>query len=463
MDIDDVTMQNLILSHLVTDETYCRKVLPHLNRDYFSMEPEKIVFDIISNYIEKYGASPTQDSLKIDLKNKPGLNESTYKASDACLDTLIRDKSDRPWLVDATEKFCKKVALYNALIKASTIIEDNSGEMPDSIPSILSEALSVGFNNQVGHDYFKDRQSRYESYHAVEDKIPFDIDILNDITKGGISKKTITVILGGTGVGKTLIMCHQAASNLRDGKNVLYITMEMSQIRISERIDANMLDIRLDDLVDLLWEEYDEKIKSVNERTIGQLIVKEYPTAQAHSGHFRSLLKELKIKKNFTPDIIYIDYINICASSRVKAGSNSNSYTLVKSIAEELRGLAVEFDVALVTATQTTRSGLSNSDLELSDTSESVGLPYTADLMYAVITNEEFDKSGHYMIKQLKNRYSAPEVNRRFLVGVTKAKMKLHNVDQPKLATMGQAVIEKTQTKDGKLSSELQRKINRLT
>lgn len=422
----------MILDSLAFDEDYVRTVLPHLKPEYFSDDPERHVYQLIAQHFDKYGTLPSPSSLSIDLQAVDKINEVTFKKTQAIIDGLVKSDRDHKWMVDATEKFCKNRALYNALIEASKIMEDRTGKtMPDSIPDLLSNALAVGFDIRVGHDYVEDYAMRFDFYHAVEEKIPFSLEKFNFITKGGLSRKTLTVILAPTGVGKTLLMCSQAASNLMDGKNVLYITMEMAEERIAERIDANLLNTSIGELATLTREEYNRRVERVTSRTVGRLIIKEYPTASAHSGHFRALLKELRIKKNFVPDVIYIDYINICSSARVKPGTGVNSYTLVKSIAEELRGLAVENNVALVTATQTTRSGLSNSDIDMADTSESVGLPFTADLMYAVITNEELEKSGYLKIKQLKNRYDEIGKMRSFLIGVERSKMRIFDVNVP--------------------------------
>ena len=429
----------MILDSLAFDENYVRTTLPHLKPEYFSEEPERQVFNLISAHFEKYGTLPSPASLSIDLRGVDKLTDTVFRSAQAIIDGLSAGTRDPKWMIDATEKFCKHRAIFNALIEASKIMEDRSGKlMPDSIPELLSNALAVGFDTRVGHDYVEEYEHRFEYYHSKEEKIPFSIEKFNAITKGGVSRKTLTVILAGTGVGKTLLMCFQAAANLMDGENVQYITREMAEEKIAERIDANLLNTRIDELVTLTKEEYEKRVRRAMERTVGRLIIKEYPTASAHAGHFRALIKELRMKKNFIPDVIYVDYINICASSRIKQAAGVNSYTYVKAIAEELRGLAVENNVPLITATQTTRSGLGNSDVELSDTSESIGLPFTADLMYAVISNEELEKSNQLLIKQLKNRYDDPSKMRRFLVGVDRPKMRLYDVEESAQANIMQ-------------------------
>ena len=350
------------------------------------------------------------------------------------------------WLVDETEKLCKDKALYNAIMQSIQIIEgDNRTYTKDALPSILSEALGVGFDNNVGHDYIENSASRFDFYHREEEKIPFDLDYFNKITEGGLLNKTLNVALAGTGVGKSLFMCHMAASCISQGKNVLYITLEMAEERIAERIDANMMNVSMQDLKDLSKSMYDERITKIKNKVDGRLIIKEYPTASAHTGHFQALIDELKLKRNFTPEIIFIDYLNICSSSRYRNGSNMNSYTIIKSIAEELRGLAVQCDLPIVTATQTTRGGYNNSDVELTDTSESFGLPATADLMFALISTEELEQQGHLMVKQLKNRYSDPTRNKRFMIGIDRAKMRLHDLEasaQTNLTDSGQSSVD---------------------
>jgi len=427
-----MNIERVVLSNLVFREDYGRKVIPFLKSEYFLDNFEKTCFGLIEAYVQKYNSFPTQEVLQIELRNKDKIDETTYKNCKEIIEKFEFDpETNLEWLTESTEKWVQEKAVYNAIM-ASIQILDNQDKIKSkgSIPQLLSDALAVSFDSSIGHNWDEDSDARYEFYHRVENKIPFDLEYFNLITKGGLSNKTLNVILGGTGVGKTLVMCHFAASHLLKGKNVLYITMEMSEERIAERIDANLLDVTMDDLSVLTKEAYDKKIKRICSKTPGKLIIKEYPTASAGSANFRYLLNELKIKKNFKPDIIYIDYLNICASSRLKYTSNVNTYMYVKAIAEELRGLAVEFDVPIVSATQTTRSGYSSSDVDLGDTSESFGLPATADLMFAIMTNEELAALNQYMVKQLKNRYNDLNFNKRFVIGVDKPKMKLYDVEQ---------------------------------
>jgi len=372
----------------------------------------------------------TKEILHIELDNRKDISDSELLDTNKIIENINNNSSDYKWLLDTTEKWCRDRAIYLALMESIQIADDESEKQNrDAIPHILSEALAISFDNNIGHDYIKDFESRFEFYHRDEEKIPFDLEFFNKITKGGLPNKTLNVALAGTGVGKSLFMCHLASSILLQNKNVLYITLEMSEEKIAERIDANLLNVNIQSLMDLSHNDFESKISKLSKKTQGKLIIKEYPTASAHSGHFKSLLNELSLKKSFKPNIIFVDYLNICASSRYK-GSNVNSYTLVKSIAEELRGLAVEFNVPIVSATQTTRSGYGNSDVELTDTSESFGLPATADLMFALITTEELEGLGQIMVKQLKNRYNDPTMNKRFVVGVDRAKMRLYDVDQ---------------------------------
>jgi len=369
--------------------------------------------------------------LQIELKNREGLSENTYKEAKRIIEDLQIDNTEMQWLLDSTEKFCQEKAIYNAIMASIKILDDKSGAASTgSIPNLLSDALGVSFDISIGHDYFLNSDDRFDFYHRKEEHIPFDLEFFNKITKGGLVRKTLNIALAGTGVGKSLFMCHCASYNLTQGKNVLYITMEMSEEKIAERIDANLLNVTTDELTVLPKEAYDKKINRVKEKTVGKLVIKEYPTASAGSAHFRHLINELRIKRNFTPDIIYIDYLNICCSSRIRAGANVNSYQYVKAIAEELRGLAVEFNVPVVSATQTTRSGYGNSDVELTDTSESFGLPATADLMFALISSEELEDLNQIMVKQLKNRYNDPTLYKRFVVGIDRAKMRLYNVEE---------------------------------
>ena len=427
-----MTIECVIISNLLFNEGYARKVIPFLKQDYFSDYIEKTLFNLINDYVQKYNSFPSKEALAIDLSNKYGLNEDTFKkARDYIQGLEYEEENEYEWLVDQTEKFCQEKSVYNAIMASIQILDDKTGKTSKgAIPQILSDALAVSFDTQIGHDFIEDADARYEFYHAKEVKIPFDLEYFNKITQGGLPKKTLNIALAGTGVGKSLFMCHCAAANMTEGRNVLYITLEMAEERIAERIDANLLDVTVDDLKMLPKEVYEKKINRLRAKTSGKLIVKEYPTACAGSANFRHLLNELKIKKNFVPDIIYIDYLNICMSSRIRNGANVNSYTLVKAIAEELRGLAVEFNVPIFSATQTTRSGYSSSDLGLEDTSESFGLPATADFMFGLQRSEEMDDLNQILVKQLKNRYSDPGVNRRFIVGVDRSKMRLYNVEQ---------------------------------
>ena len=423
-------IETTILSNLIHNEDYSRKVLPFLNKDFFHDEVEKTLYLTIDSHVEKYNTLPTNEVLGITL-NEDSLNEQVFEGCVEYLSNLEKSDTDEEWLLDKTEEFCQEKAVYNAIMESIGIIDGRDKEKTKgAIPEILSKALSVSFDSSIGHDWIEDFQSRYEFYHKVEERIPFDLEYLNAITKGGLPSKTLTCILAGTGVGKSLAMCHFAANNLMDNKKVLYITMEMAEERISERIDANLLDCSLDDLKDLPFKLYEKKVERIRSKTEGKLIVKEYPTASAGAGHFRHLLNELRLKRNFVPDIIYIDYLNICASSRMKYGSNVNTYMMIKSIAEELRGLAVEKNVPIVTATQTTRGGYTNSDPGLEDTSESFGLPATTDLMFALVSSEELEALNQIMVKQLKNRFNDPTSNKRFVVGVDRGKMRLYDVEQ---------------------------------
>ena len=423
-------IEKTIISHLVFNEAFARKTLPFLKDEYFHNQHEKTVYKLIDTYVKKYNSTPTKEVLHIELKNKEGLSETTYKDSKVLIDDLTVENTEVQWLLDSTEKFCQEKAIYNAIMASIKILDDKTGSSSTgSIPNLLSDALGVSFDVSIGHDYFANADDRFDFYHRKEEHIPFDLELLNKITKGGLVRKTLNIALAGTGVGKSLFMCHCASYNLTQGKNVLYITMEMAEEKIAERIDANLLDVTVDELSILPKDSYDKKITRLREKTLGKLIIKEYPTASAGSAHFRHLLNELRIKRNFIPDIIYIDYLNICSSSRIKSGANVNSYTYIKAIAEELRGLAVEFNVPVVSATQTTRGGYGNSDVELTDTSESFGLPATADLMFALISTEELEDRGQLMLKQLKNRYNDPTLHRRFVVGIDRAKMRLFDVD----------------------------------
>jgi hypothetical protein len=427
-----MAIETTIFGNLVFNEEYARKCIPFLKEEYFISQAEKTTFRLIKEYVDQYNAFPSKEALAIDLSNRSGINEDNFKQCKELISGLTYDTETQiNWLLDQTEKFCQDKAIYNAIMASIGILDDKTGKTSKgSIPQILSDALAVSFDTHIGHDFIEDADSRYDFYHTKESKLPFDLEFFNKITQGGLPKKTLNIILAGTGVGKSLAMCHFAAANLTEGKNVLYITLEMAEERIAERIDANLLDVSLDDLKVLPKDIYDKKIAKIKRKTDGKLIVKEYPTACAGAGNFRHLLNELKIKKKFIPDVIYIDYLNICMSSRIKNGANVNSYTLIKSIAEELRGLAVEFNVPIVSATQTTRSGYSNSDLGLEDTSESFGLPATADFMFGLSTNETLEGLGQIMVKQLKNRYNDPGINRRFILGVDRSKMRLFDVEQ---------------------------------
>lgn len=423
-------IEDSILSHLINNEDYTRKVIAFLKPEYFRENVHKTVFKVINDYIQEYNACPSPEVVKIELSSTDGLNEKSYYDALEYVVKLEHDGSTKvEWMIDQTEKFCQDRAVYNAVMESIAVLDGEGTTEKGGIPKILQDALAVSFDTSIGHDYIDNFEERYEFYHLKEDKIPFDLHYFNEMTKGGISRKTLTIILAGTGVGKSLAMCHFAASNLVRGKNVLYITMEMAEEKISERIDVNLMDITTDELALMSKSAFKKKIEEIKSKTVGKLIVKEYPTASAGSANFRALLNELKTKKNFVPDIIYIDYLNICMSSRIKMGSSVNSYTYIKTIAEELRGLAVEFNVPIVSATQTTRSGYSSSDVELTDTSESFGLPATADLMFALITDEELEELNQIMVKQLKNRYRDISTNRRFIIGIDRNHMRFYDAD----------------------------------
>jgi len=424
-------IETTILRNLIFNEEYSRKVIPFIQPTYFEKRTEKIIFEEITKFIVKYGSAITIEALNIETENRNDLTDSEVKEVRDINNSLTDDVVENQWLIDSTEKWCKERAIYLALMESIALADgqdDTKGR--DAIPSILSDALSVSFDNHIGHDYLQDYDERYESYHRKEDKIPFDLEFFDKITKGGIPNKTLNIALAGTGVGKSLFMCHVASSVLLQGKNVLYITLEMAEEKIAERIDANLLNVPIQDITDLPKPMFDKKVDSIAKKTQGTLIIKEYPTASAHSGHFKTLLNELALKKSFRPDIIFIDYLNICASSRYKANGNINSYSYIKGIAEELRGLAVEANVPIVSATQTTRSGFGSSDPDLTDTSESFGLPATADLMFALISTEELEGLNQIMVKQLKNRYNDPTIFKRFVVGIDRAKMRLYDVEQ---------------------------------
>ena len=435
------SIEKTALSNLISNEDYARKVIPFIKSDYFDVREERIVFEEIRKFIDKYNKIPTKTSLSIELENRKDLTETDHKKIVELIESLsaydestgeIKPVSDGDfdWLIDTTEQFCKDKAIYNAIVDGIKIIDGKDDKRnPDAIPEILTEALGVSFDNSVGHDYLGDSESRFDYYHRVEKKIPFDLEFFNKVTKGGLPPKTLNICIAGVGVGKSLFMCQVAANCLSQGKNVLYITLEMAEERIAERIDANLMNVSMEDLHDLPKKMFQDKISRITNKTSGKLIVKEYPTASAHSGHFRGLIKELAIKKSFKPDIVFVDYLNICASSRFKGANNVNSYMYVKAIAEELRGLAVETNVPFMSATQTTRTGFVSSDIGLEDTSERFGLPATADFMFALISTEELEDLNQICVKQLKNRYNDPTINKRFVIGVDRAKMKLYDVE----------------------------------
>jgi len=425
------TIERTTLSNLIHNEDYCRKVIPFIKPIYFANRDERIVFEEIEKFLEKYNALPTKETLTIGVDSRKDLTEEEYKKIVELIGSLEKTEVDLQWLHDETEKFCKDKAIYNAVLDGIKIIDGkDKNRTPEAIPTILSDALAVSFDLTVGHDYVDDGLNRYEFYHKKEDKIKFDLDYFNKITKGGLPQKTLNIALAGTGVGKSLFMCHVASSVLMQGKNVLYITLEMAEERIAERIDANLMNITIDDLHTLPKKMFENYLNKIQKKTNGKLIIKEYPTASAHVGNFRSLIKELALKRSFRPDIIFVDYLNICASSRFKGNANVGSYFYIKAIAEELRGLAVETNVPIVSATQTTRSGFVSSDIGLEDTSESFGLPATADLMFALISTEELEDLNQICVKQLKNRYNDPTMNKRFILGVDRAKMRLYDVEQ---------------------------------
>ena len=421
----------LILRNLIHNEEYVRKVLPFIKSDYFEDYNQKVVFEEISKFVGEYNQPASKEVLCIETEKRQDINDTSFKEITTLITNLENEHSEFDWLVDTTEKWCRDRAIYLALMESIQLADgkdDTKGR--DAIPSILSDALSVSFDTHIGHDYLQDYEQRYESYHRKEDKIEFDLEYFNKITKGGLPNKTLNIALAGTGVGKSLFMCHVASAALLQNKNVLYITLEMAEEKIAERIDANLLNIAIQNITDLPKQMFESKVTKLAQKTKGTLIVKEYPTASAHSGHFKALLQELALKKSFRPDIIFIDYLNICASSRYRGNSNVNSYSYIKAIAEELRGLAVEANLPIVSATQTTRSGYGSSDVDLTDTSESFGLPATADLMFALISTEELEALNQIMVKQLKNRYNDPTMNKRFVVGIDRAKMRLYDCEQ---------------------------------
>lgn len=426
-------IEETILSSLLNNEEYARKTIPFIKEEYFSTPEYKSLFSEIYAYLEKYNGLPNKEALHIIVEKRDDLNQDQYETITKTIDSLTYElEADKmEWMLDETEKFCQEKAVFNAVRRSILVLDGKDKELQKgSIPQLLSDALAVGFDTNIGHDFLENAEQRFEFYHTKEDKVEFDLEYMNKITKGGVSRKSLSICLAGTGVGKTLFMTHCAAANLMDNKNVLYITMEMAEERIAERIDANLLDVTLDELKLLKSETYHARMSSIHKKTTGKLVIKEYPTATANSNHFRFLLNELKLKKNFIPDIIYIDYLNICSSARVKHGANVNSYTYIKAIAEELRGLAVEFNVPIFSATQTTRGGYSNSDFGLEDTSESFGLPATADFMIGLISSEELESLGQIMIKQLKNRWGDVSEPKRFVVGIDRSKMRLFDIEQ---------------------------------
>ena len=425
------TIEFNILNALINNEDYTRKVLPYIKDEYFETSTGRVYFQLCTGHFSKYNECPSPEAIKIGFEQLEGISEEEFQQLGESFDSLCEKKEiKKDWLVDETEKWCKERAVYLALLESISIHDGKGDKTRDSIPSLLTDALSVSFDPHVGHDYLNDATERYEFYHLKEERISFGLDYFDKITKGGIPNKTLNIALAGTGVGKSLFMCDFAAKAVLQGKNVLYITMEMAEERIAERIDANLLNVNIQDIIEVPKPIFENKVTNIQNKTRGQLFIKEYPTASAHSGHFDALLKELQLKKSFCPDIVFIDYLNICASSRFRPGSNVNSYTLVKSIAEELRGLAVQYNLPIVSATQTTRSGYGSSDVNITDTSESFGLPATADLMFALISNDELDQMGQIMVKQLKNRYNDPTTYRKFVVGIDRAKMRLFDVEQ---------------------------------
>tara|TARA_Y100000389_G_C17462618_1_gene522983 strand:+ start:589 stop:1989 length:1401 start_codon:yes stop_codon:yes gene_type:complete len=436
-------IETTILRNLFFNEDFTRKALPFIKSQFFNKRDEAILFSEVEGFVNKYKNLPTKESILIELGQRKDITEDELKEIKEVVKTLNPQEDDLQWLFDTTEKFCKDRAVHNAVLDGIKILDGKDKQKtPEAIPSILAEALAVSFDNHVGHDYIEDADARFEFYHKKEKRFKFDLNYFNRITKGGVPSKTLNIALAGTGVGKSLFMCHCASSFLTQGKNVLYITLEMAEERIAERIDANLMDVTIDDLHTMPKDLYDNKMKKLNSKTSGHLIIKEYPTASAHSGHFRALLNELSLKKTFKPDIVFVDYLNICASSRFKGG-NISSYFYIKAIAEELRGLAVEFDLPIFSATQTTRSGFVSTDIGLEDTSESFGLPATADFMFALMSNEELEALGQMKVKQLKNRYNDPSMNRAFIIGVDRAKMRLYDVENN-----AQNIVDSNQTEE---------------
>ena len=455
----NINLEQTILKNILTDEKFMRKVLPFVKPDYFEGVYRQL-FKEAGKFVAKYNKLPNLEAFKIEIDESTSFSDEQYKHAIEILPIIFQsEKTDQAWLVDQTEKWCQDRAIHNAIMESITIIDGKHQKLTkNALPELLTKALAVSFDTNVGHDYLENVDERYEFYHEQEDRIPFDLEYFNSITKGGLPNKTLNIVLAGTGVGKSLFMCHCAANVLTQGRNVLYITMEMAEERIAERIDANLLDVPISQIENLAKEDYTTRVHNIGQRTNGKLIIKEYPTGQANTSHFRALLNELKLKKNFVPEIIFIDYLNICASSRMKSiGGSINTYSYIKAIAEEMRGLAVEFNVPIMSATQTTRSGYSNSDPGLEDTSESFGLPATADLMFALISNEELDRSNQILVKQLKNRYNDPTTYKRFVIGVDRSKMKLKNIadgdknlvnDQPDIPVFDNTKYAERERKD---------------
>ena len=436
-------VERIILRNLFFNEDFTRKVLPFIKSEFFTNQNESNLFGEVSNFVHKYKNLPTKETINVELTKRKDLREEELSQIKKIIDGLKHEEVELQWLLDTTEKFCKDRAVHNAVLQGIQILDGKDKKQnPEAIPQILSEALAVSFDNHVGHDYVEDAESRFDFYHKREKRFKFDLDYFNKITKGGVPSKTLNIALAGTGVGKSLFMCHAASNWLLQGKNVLYITLEMAEERIAERVDANLMDVTIDDLHVMPKSMYDSKMSKLQNKTVGKLIIKEYPTASAHSGHFRALLNELSLKKTFKPDVVFIDYLNICASSRFKGG-NISSYFYIKAIAEELRGLAVEFDMPIFSATQTTRSGFTATDIGLEDTAESFGLPATADFMFALISNDELEQLGQLKVKQLKNRFGDPSMNRSFIVGVDRSKMRLFDVE-----ASAQNIVDSNQSED---------------
>ena len=436
-------IERIILRNLFYNEDFTRKALPFIKSEFFTNHNESTLFGEINEFVNKYKNLPTKETILVELNKRKDLKEEELSEIKTIVNKLDNQEVELQWLLDTTEKFCKDRAVHNAVLEGIQILDGKDKKQnPEAIPTILSNALAVSFDNHIGHDYIDDAEARFEFYHKKEKRFKFDLNYFNRITKGGVPSKTLNIALAGTGVGKSLFMCHAASNWLTQGKNVLYITLEMAEERIAERVDANLFDVTIDDLPAMPKDMYDNKVSNLQKKTIGQLIIKEYPTASAHSGHFRALLNELSLKKTFKPDVVFIDYLNICASSRFKGG-NISSYFYIKAIAEELRGLAVEFDVPIFSATQTTRSGFTSTDIGLEDTAESFGLPATADFMFALISNDELDQLNQLKVKQLKNRFGDPSMNRSFIIGVDRSKMRLFDVE-----ASAQNIVDSNQTEE---------------